>query len=86
MPGGDSLQGGSLPRCACAAPPRDAAQGRPVPSVVVHLAKAPHPLRSSARGNQGGLMNWTETISLVGAVAGVIAAVAQLWIVVSPPS
>lgn len=31
-------------------------------------------------------MNWTETISLVGAVAGVIAALARLWIVVTPPS
>lgn len=25
-------------------------------------------------------MNWTETISLVGAVAGVIAALARLWL------
>jgi hypothetical protein len=26
-------------------------------------------------------MNWTETISMVGAVAGVIAALARLWLV-----
>jgi len=26
-------------------------------------------------------MNWTETIALTGAVAGVIAAIARLWLV-----
>lgn len=81
MPAVAVFQGGSLPRKGLCSFPRVAAHSATCSSQADPAAGGLLTVTHFRAGKMEETMNWTDTVTLIGAFAGVIAALARLIVV-----